>query len=1051
MSNEALVPYSPAAMEATEEALSRQFHTWEKRGRGWRVYDYAVEIEPPFEPFLFVEPPSPPPVDDGRVQGFFSRLIEGRSDAANASLAAHREQMQRYEAWLGEDLEPEFCSHYVELFREVRLLLPEGLRPAKPTIEQFLTSLAFTTHPISFEVIGTEDEVTIQFCATEDDVKQLKQQFAAHLPEASVIESSDHLETVWINGCASSAIVDFGLSEEFFLPLGVVSNLEIDPLIAIVGAMSELHGDEVGVFQVLLKQARYDWPAEVADTVRRLDEIGYFTHRPETKHLCGEKLRSPLYAVVLRAAARGRDKAAAVRIVRNIAGALAQLARPGANELIPLSNDAYDDDYHQQALLERQSFRCGMLLNREELVSLVHPPAASVRSVKLVRMSNRTRRAPGITQGNSLHLGVNEHQGESLDVTVSNDQRTRHMHLVGSSGSGKSTLLLGMIKQDLESGQGVCVLDPHGDLIDDVIEHIPDSRIGDVILFDPSDADYPVAFNILEAKTELEKTILSSDLIATFRRMSTSWGDVMDSVLANAILAIVENTRGGTLFDLKRLLVEPDFRASLLETATDENVRYFWQHEFPLISGKPQSSILIRLDAFLRQKLVRNIVCQKNMRFNFRDVMDRKKILLLKLSQGLIGEENAFLLGTLLVSKIYQTALTRQDSANRPHFWMYIDEFHHFITPSMERVLAGTRKYNLGLVLAHQEFRQMQSRSQDVASSVLSNCYTRVCFRMGDGDAERFAGGFSFFDAKALQNLGVGEAIGRVERAEYDFNLRTAMLPPIAQETARQNAEKVAASSRRRYARPRADVEKELEFAVVRKGATGKTERATKETKKERAEPETPPKTAGSPSSEPFSTAPTEPVHVPVEPLQVIQPVADNETRQHKYLQSLVKRIGESMGFRATLEKSVLDRGGRVDVALEKDQLKIACEISVTNEAAYEIKNVKKCLDAAFDRVVVISSDERHLKKIKKLAAETILEAEHSKIEFLSPETFYAWLETVAGDTIPEETVKGFKVKLKVKPVDQGKQTSKTKAISNIVLGAIKRLKNRPDKSSGDE
>jgi hypothetical protein len=193
---------------------------------------------------------------------------------------------------------------------------------------------------------------------------------------------------------------------------------------------------------------------------------------------------------------------------------------------------------------------------------------------------------------------------------------------------------------------------------------------------------------------------------------------------------------------------------------------------------------------------------------------------------------------------------------------------------------------------------------------------------------------------------------------------------------------------------------------------------------------------------------PAEPIEEVREMLVFAKPVEDRENRQHRYLQSLVKRIGESMGFRATIEKAILGRDGHVDVELESDAVKIACEISVTNEAAYEVKNIKKCLDAAFDRVVVISSDERHLAKIKKLAASLILEAEQTKIEFLLPDAFYTWLETAAGDNQPTETVKGFKVKMKVKPSDEKKQSSKTKAISDIFMGAINRLRDKPDKDA---
>ncbi len=1059
MSNDSLVPYRKHEVETLEEALSRQFFAWEKRGRGWQVYDYPVEIEPRPRPFYFAPPPEQPAIDDAQIQTFFSNMFGGGQDNS-AARAAYNEQLAEYKTSLLEEEEPDACEYSHEQFREIRILLPGDLRPSKATIEQFISSLDYTVHPISFEVIGTSEQIIVQFCATASDIVQLRQQFAAHFPQGSYIEGEDHLVNTWINADEESYVVDFGLSEEFFLPLAPIANIEVDPLIAVAGAMANLGEDEVGVFQVLFKKVGYNWQSVVLDAITRLETTDFLDYLPEAKSLSREKLRSPFYAACVRVAAKSEDERDALRIVRNIAAALNQVSRPGSNELIPLSNDDYNNNHHVGAFLDRMTMRSGMLLNREELISLVHPPASTVREEKLVRISTRTKRAPAIAIGNALTLGKNTHQNEEIVVSISDSQRTRHMHVIGSSGSGKSTLLLRMIRQDMESGHGLCVLDPHGDLIDDTIKHIPDWRIDDVIVFDASDADFPIAFNILEAKTELQKTILSSDLIATFRRMSTSWGDVMDSVLANAILAFVENSRGGTLLDLKRFLVEQKFREEILNTVTDPAVQYFWRNEFPLVAGKPQASILIRLDAFLRQKLIRNIVCQKDMKFNFRDVMDGRKILLIKLSQGLIGEENAYLLGTLLVSKIYQTALTRQDSDERPYFWMYIDEFHHFITPSMERVLAGTRKYNLGLILAHQEFRQMQSRSQDVASSVLSNCYTRVCFRMGDNDAKKFAGGFSFFDAKALQNLGVGEAIARVERTEFDFNLQTEMLARPSEQEVEERRKCVEESSRSKYARPREEVEAEIVIPDPPSPYDSETSRAKRsKVRKEEHEAEemgsgrkrTEPERRAHPSKpDPPRPRPPEPTYEEAEVSVNSKPVEDRDTRQHRYLQSLVKRIGENMGFRVTIEKQVLGRDGRVDVALESDAMNIACEIGVTNEPSYEVKNINKCLAAGFDRVVMISSDERHLSKITKLAAEQILEAELTKVTFLAPDAFYAWLERIAGDNQSTETIKGFKVKLKVKPSDDTNQSGKKKTISDIFMGAIKRLKDGPD-NEGEE
>lgn len=576
-------------------------------------------------------------------------------------------------------------------------------------------------------------------------------------------------------------------------------------------------------------------------------------------------------------------------------------------------------------------------------------------------------------------LGENLHEGTVRNVSLSNEQRSKHIHIVGSTGSGKSTFMLNLIKQDLELGNGFCVLDPHGDLIDEVVANVPESRLNDVILFDPSDADYPIGFNILQANSELEKTLLSSDLIATFRRMSTSWGDVMDSVLANTILAFVESSRGGTLFDLKRFLVEKPFRNEFLQTVRDDTIRYFWQNEFPLIGGKAQSSILIRLDAFLRQKLVRNIVCQKDTRLDFRKVMDNRKVLLIKLSQGLIGEENAYLLGTLLISKLYQTALSRQDSTDRPFFSCYLDEFHHFVTPSMENVLSGARKYNLGLALAHQEFRQLQSRSAEVANSVLSNCYTRVCFRLGDADADKFAGGFSAFDSKSLQNLGVGEAVARIERSEYDFNLKGSLPETISLEIAERRRRAIIDRTR-------------LEYATHKAEAITSTE------------------TILPPSQERIST----PQDTTPLPLDTSATAADAVTaappesygkggQHHKELQAVIKRIGESYGFNVDIEKYVLDGSGNVDVSLEKDDLKIACEVSVTSTTDYETKNVLKCLAAGYDHVCVIVSNQKKIPALKANVRSTVPMDLQSRVRVCSLTDLLGFLRELEA---PNEPVK---------------------------------------------
>jgi hypothetical protein len=1024
-------------------ALAEVFAEWERRGRGWQVWDYAVNLEPVFSP---VAPPATqivvPVRDDARVQRGWQRLFVSNQ---NPQITGNNDNLREEAVKNADNIKPS-AFYRTEKVSEIQILLPPDLRTSPALTEQFWLSLTSSPSPLGFELVADASQIIVQIACNAGYVSHLKNQLQTFFPSLYLSEQKDFL-TSRFDYSHPVAIADFGLSRNFLFPLQNFRSFNPDPLTGLVSSLGSLQANEKVLFQILFQKTRMAWTEEL----QKLQGNPQFRKilqekNPTVLAALREKLSSPLFAVVLRLAAQSANRQDSFDILKRVGANLTQFSSPGSNELIALSNDDYPKNNHFLASLTRTSYRSGMLLNAEELAALAHLPSDSVKVEKLKRDELKTKAAPAIAFGHRSILGENLHNGQSRSVSLSNRQRTRHLHIIGSTGSGKSNLLLNLIKQDLDTGEGLCVIDPHGDLIDEVISNVPDTRAQDMVLFDPSDSEFPIGFNILQANSELEKTILSSDLIATFRRMSTSWGDVMDSVLANAVLAFVESTRGGTLFELKRFLVEKNFRAEFLESVEDYAIRYFWQNEFPLIAGKPQSSIIIRLDAFLRQKLVRNVVCQKNNKINFREIMDTRKVLLIKLSQGLIGEENAYLLGTLLVSKLYQTALSRQDTSNRPYFWLYMDEFHHFITPSMESVLSGVRKYNLGLTLAHQEFRQLQSRSLEVASSVLSNCYTRICFRLGDADAERFAGGFSFFDAKALQNLGVGEAVARIERAEYDFNLKTFLLPKVDKELAGQRKNNIVGITRARYAAERAEVEEKLRVpqpsetitAAASKSKTEKSESSSVNVPqdKEKAESNI------LDLSPAFTREEKSAALSAIASLPQKDAVSDKGNQQHKYLQSLVKRIAESRGFLATIEKEVFGGAGRIDVALENENSRIACEISVTNNPDYEVQNIRKCLAAGFAPVVVLSADLRHLDKIKQNAKENLSEEDFVKVEFFTPEEFHLWLENLATEPVEkQEKVKGFRVNVKLKPIDEGERSTRKKAISNVVFGALKKLK----------
>ena len=1002
------------------EKLTANFYRWEQRGRGWQVWDASIELEPPFAPFIVDPRIYPPVVDDGQYPSFTVSLLKRAWNRLRGMEKAEDEGVLKpLEKDTGESEPDIFLDD--SPFHELILSPVSNQKVERENAEAFLLTLKYCSLPIIFEVIGTADSVLIQLVCREPDLVQVRQELKAYFPDLVLYEEGETLGRLW-DYTGHTAVIDFGLSNEFMRPLCTFKNFEPDPLTGIIGAMENLKKDELAMFQVLFQESRHPWPKNILRSVTDWQGHSFFVDSPEMVRLAEEKVGKPLFASVVRVIGQSPLMDRAWEIAKTVGSGLSLVANPYVNELIPLTNDHYDDLAHADDVFYRETHRSGMLLNSEELVSLVHPPSISVRSPKLRRELRKTKAPPAIASGHQLVLGENLHQGERTTVTVSPEQRFKHMHIIGTTGTGKSTLLLQLIVQDITQGNGIGVLDPHGDLIDRILGYIPEERVDDVVLIDPSDIDYPVGLNILSAYSELDKTVLASDLIGVFRRLSTSWGDQMNSIFGNAILAFLESDTGGTLGDLRRFLVEKEYRQRFLRTVRDNEVLYYWQKEFPLLTGRLQAPILTRLDTFLRPKPIRSMVVQKE-GLNFQDVIDNRKIFLVKLAQGLIGMENAYLLGSIIVSKLHQAAMARQakQESAREGFFLYVDEFQNFATESMTEILSGTRKYNFGLVLAHQEMQQLMSRNRDLASSVISNPATRVCFRLGDFDAKKLEEGFSYFDARDLQNLGVGEAIARIERADHDFNMTTAMPPEIDPELARERREQVIARCREKYAIPR----EKLEEALARE--------------EEWAKP---------PVREVFEETtrqPKEPVPSPViEKAGAEHPELEGKGgREHRYLQYFIKKAGEENGFRSIIEQPTPGGGGSIDVALERNGKKIACEISITSTEEYELGNIKKCLEAGYGTVVFLSPYERNIRKVKELVAKELSEPDQKRVVcFQTKEEIALYIKSEAGKVVTkEEVIKGYRVKRVDKPVTMEKKKSISKTMSDVFISSYRRLK----------
>ena len=1020
-------------MSRLDEQLSEQFHRWERRGRGWQVFDNPVSPEPPFRPFEGHYLPATPPVDDGAKPTFLSSLVQRLSQKLSTEPEKPADLPEPEE-------EPEPTPLIRESLVKLQASLPDKLDISKEAFEQFLLNLSLCREPIVFELIGSHRKVAAQFVAGLSDAPLLRRQLQAYFPEAVFVPREGGLEQAWQVCRGDEALaVEFGLKHEFMLPL---ASGKLDPFIGIIGALAELQPGELGLFQVLFQPAHEPWTESIVRSVTHADGKPFFVDSPELADAAENKVARPLYAAVVRILLRAEEFDRVVQLARDLAGSLRVFAHPNGNELIPLKNADYPFENHIEDVLQRQSRRSGMILNSDELIGFVHLPSSAVRSPVFQRQTTKTKATPAIVRQHGLLLGTNDHAGETVEVRLSSEQRTRHCHIIGASGTGKSTLLFNLIRQDIENGEGVAVLDPHGDLVDKILGIIPESRINDVVLVDPSDEQYSVGFNILSAHSELEKNLLASDLVSVFERLSTSWGDQMNSVLQNAILAFLESDRRGTLADLRRFLIEPAFRNEFLKSVKDSEVVYYWQKSFPHLSGnKSIGSILTRLDTFLAKKPIRHMVSQPENRLDFAQIMDSGKIFLAKLPEGLLGKENSYLLGTLMVSKFQQMAMSRQAQqiAARRDFWIYIDEFANFITPSMAEILSGARKYRIGLTLAHHELHQLQ-RDSEVASAVMSHPFTRIVFRVGDDDAKRLAEGFTFFEAKDLRNLEAGQAIARVERSDFDFNLSVPIPGEPDKNAAAARRQEVITVSRKKYGTARADVE-----AMQAKSheTVPTVERPTSPPAKTVAELPKVSEILKATISEKEKGVPVEIKPPVVAEIQKQPRDLGKGGAQHQAVQRRIKDAAETLGFRSVIEKQFSESQESIDLFLERGDQKIACEISFSTTIDHEVGNVVKCLKAGFPRVAVICLEEERLRKIAAAVSGSLGAEAAARVEYHQPDAFIAYLKSLPLPAAPSSATpqirRGYKVKHSKSTGSAEEQKAKEEAAIRAIADSMRK------------
>ncbi|MBD3311177.1 MAG: type IV secretion system DNA-binding domain-containing protein [Candidatus Magasanikbacteria bacterium] len=396
---------------------------------------------------------------------------------------------------------------------------------------------------------------------------------------------------------------------------------------------------------------------------------------------------------------------------------------------------------------------------------------------------------------------------------IKTDDRRRHTYIIGKTGMGKTTMMENMVLQDIYKGHGVGVVDPHGDFAEKIIDYIPSHRINDVVYFNPADIQFPIGFNVLEVKSEEQRHLVAAGLMGIFKKIWPDvWSSRMEYILNNTLAALLEYP-GSTLLGINRLLAEKSYRRRVIKKLTDPVIRSFWQNEFAQYNDRyaqeAVAPIQNKIGQFLSANVIRNMVAQVKSTINIRDIMDEGKIFIMNLSKGRIGEDNSRLLGGMLITKIQLAAMERVDmpEEKRKDFFLYVDEFQNFATPSFANILSEARKYRLSLIMAHQYVAQLDEL---VADAVFGNVGTIVTFRVGGADAEKLVREFTpTFTEDDIVNLAKFHIFLKLMIdgvASQPFSAVT--MPPIGSPT--ESKEKVIKVSRERYGKPRDVIEDKI-------------------------------------------------------------------------------------------------------------------------------------------------------------------------------------------------------------------------------------------------
>ncbi len=419
---------------------------------------------------------------------------------------------------------------------------------------------------------------------------------------------------------------------------------------------------------------------------------------------------------------------------------------------------------------------------------------------------------------NITYFAETDFRGKRTKFGIKDEDRSRHIYVIGKTGMGKSTLLENMAVQDILRGNGLALMDPHGATAEKILGYVPPERLKDVIYFAPFDLEHPISFNVMEDVGKDQRHLVVNGLMSAFKKIwgTESWSDRMAYILTNILLALLEYP-DSTLLGVNRMIADKEYRKKVIDNVKDPSVKSYWTEEFAKyterFAAEAVPAIQNKIGQFTNNPLIRNIIGQPKSSFNFRDLMDKKKVLIVNLSKGQVGEDNANLLGAMLITKIYLAAMSRAnvspvERGKLPPFYLYVDEFQSFANESFANILSEARKYKLSLTMAHQYVEQM---SEEVRAAVFGNVGTTISFRVGPLDAEIFERIFNpTFTQEDMVNLGFAQIyLSLMINGVGSMPFSAVTLPPIA-DLAQSNLQEIVNSSQQLYAKPRAVVESEI-------------------------------------------------------------------------------------------------------------------------------------------------------------------------------------------------------------------------------------------------